>query len=326
VDARAVAETLGIPFYVLDMEEEFRREVIAPFAAAYRAGRTPVPCADCNAGPKFRHLLARARDLGVERLATGHYARIACDPRSGGRRLLAATDRRRDQSYFLHALTQDQLDRLVFPVGDRTKIEVRALAAARGLPNAAKPDSQDLCFVPDGGYLAIVRREGDAGPAGEIVSTAGESLGRHDGIAAFTIGQRRGLGLSSHRSWYVVDIDPENGRVTVGGAHEQARATLCADGVSWIAGAPPGASFAATARIRSSHAGAPCRVRTLHGDRIAVRFDAPQRAVTPGQAVVLYDGDAVLGGGTIARPARPRARRFDSRANAMLESRAEGRA
>jgi tRNA-specific 2-thiouridylase len=326
VDARAAAEALGIPFYVLNMEEEFHRDVIAPFAAAYRAGRTPVPCADCNAGPKFRHLLEAAQALGAGRLATGHYARIDRDGRSGRLRLLAAADRRRDQSYFLHALRQEQLERLLFPVGDLTKSAVRALALARGLPNAAKPDSQDLCFVPDGGYLAIVRREGSAGPAGEIVSTSGERLGRHEGIAAFTIGQRRGLGLADHRPWYVVDIDPGSGRVTVGAAGEQVRATLVAEGMSWVAGAPPGVSFAATARIRSSHAGAACRARVLDGDRIAVRFEEAQRAVTPGQAMVLYAGDEVLGGGTITRSARHAARRFDSRANPMLESRAEGRA
>jgi tRNA-specific 2-thiouridylase len=326
VDARAAADAIGIPFYVLNMEEEFRRDVIAPFAAAYRAGRTPVPCADCNAGPKFRHLLERAGALGAGHLATGHYARIDRDGRTGALRLLAAADRRRDQSYFLHALRQEQLERLVFPVGDLTKSAVRALALARGLPNAAKPDSQDLCFVPDGGYLAIVRREGSAGPAGEIVSTSGERLGRHEGIAGFTIGQRHGLGLADHRAWYVVDIDPDSGRVTVGAADEQARATLVAGSMSWVAGAPPGVSFAATARIRSSHAGAACRVRVLDGDRIAVRFEAAQRAVTPGQAVVLYAGDEVLGGGTIARSVRRAVRDFDSRANAMLESRAEGRA
>ena len=327
LDARGAAARLGIPFYVVNFERQFDEEVLAPFAAAYRAGRTPVPCADCNRGPKFRHLLERALALGAARLATGHYARTGVDAATGRRLLLRAADRRRDQSYFLFDLTQEQLARVEFPIGARTKTEVRAAAAAAGLPNADKPDSQDLCFVGDGAtYLDIVRRKGgDAGPTGEIVDTGGRRLGRHEGLAAFTIGQRRGLGVTSAHPLYVVDLDPESGRVTVGGERDQYRRDLVATGFSWVSIEAPPAPRRASARIRSTHGGADCDVAPLGGGAWAIRFDEPQRAITPGQAVVLYDGEVVLGGGTITRQGASRAR-FDSVPNAMLESRLGGRA
>ncbi|HUD72848.1 MAG TPA: tRNA 2-thiouridine(34) synthase MnmA [Dongiaceae bacterium] len=319
-DARHAADRIGIPFYVIDMQSEFREEVVAPFAAAYRAGRTPVPCIACNSGPKFRHLMRRARSLGADRLATGHYARIARDPRTGRFALLRARDPARDQSYFLFEMTQEQLSRTEFPVGDLPKPEVRRLAADRGLPNAAKPDSQDICFVPDGRYQAIVRRESTAPePGGEIVTTDGRVVGRHDGLSGFTVGQRRGLGALGGRPHYVVALEAASRRVVVGVEAEQYAGGLVAASVNWVSVAPPDRPIRALARIRSAHAGAPATVLACGGDRIEVRFDAPQRAVAPGQAVVLYDDDRVLGGGFIEAS-------IDTPRSAMLQSGAEARA
>jgi tRNA-specific 2-thiouridylase len=304
LDARKVADRLGIPFYVVDMEAEFRADVIVPFVEAYRAGRTPVPCVACNSGPKFRHLLARAAVLGAEELATGHYARLGRDPVSGRQQLRRAADRSRDQSYFLFELSQEQLARARFPVGGMTKDEVRALAAARALPTAHKPDSQDICFVPGGRYVDVVRRvSGDGGEAGDIVTRDGRVLGRHAGIAAFTVGQRRGLGVSSDRPLYVVGIDAAARRVIVGGVEEQYGSELVAVGANWISIPEPRRPLTALAKIRSGHEGAEAEVLPLPGGRFHLRFREPQRAIAPGQVVVLYDGDLVLGGGFIAEAA-----------------------
>jgi tRNA-specific 2-thiouridylase len=286
---------------VVDMEAEFRADVIVPFVEAYRSGRTPVPCVACNSGPKFRHLLARAAMLGADRLATGHYARLGRDPVSGRQQLRRAADLSRDQSYFLFELSQEQLARAQFPVGGMSKDEVRALAAERALPTAHKPDSQDICFVPGGRYVDVVRREsGDSEQPGEVVTLDGRVLGRHAGIAAFTVGQRRGLGVASDRPLYVVGIDAASRRVIVGGIEEQYGSDLVAHGANWISIPEPRRPMTALARIRSGHEGAEADVVPLPGRRFRLRFRRPQRAIAPGQVVVLYDGELVLGGGFIA--------------------------
>jgi tRNA-specific 2-thiouridylase len=330
LDARAAADRLGMPYYVLNMEEEFRRDVIDDFLSEYRSGRTPVPCAHCNTGPKFSHLMSRALELGAERIATGHYARLSVDPSTGRRRLMRARDLSKDQSYFLFGLSQEQLSRAAFPVGDLLKEEVRALARAHGLPNADKPESQDICFVPDGRYTEFVRREaGDAGRAGDIVDTAGRTLGRHSGLAGYTVGQRRGLGIASSRPMYVVAIDAARGRVVVGEEAEQYHAGLVAARANWVSIPEPPEPFRAVARIRSSHPGSPARVEPLPEKRFRLRFDEPQRAIAPGQAVVLYEGDLLLGGGFIAevlRGARATPAAIDSPREGVLHSTRQERA
>ena len=290
-DARAVCDKLGIAHYVFDHETSFRAQVIDDFADEYLAGRTPIPCVKCNMGPKFTDLFAMARDLGADALATGHYVRRVMG--EAGAELHRAADPARDQSYFLFATTQAQLDYLRFPLGDLPKPRVRELAAELGLGVAAKPDSQDICFVPDGDYASLVKKlrpEADAG--GEIVDEGGRVLGRHRGLIHFTVGQRRGLEIGgTPEPLYVVRLEPETRRVVVGPRTALAVGAARLSGVNWLGGGLRGPR---TAKVRSLAKPVPA---LLADDRLL--FDAPEYGVAPGQAAVLYAGDRVLGGGWI---------------------------
>jgi tRNA-specific 2-thiouridylase len=295
-DARAAARALGIPFYVADLEEHFGRAVVDRFVDDYVEGRTPNPCVACNHEVKFRWLLARARALGA-RLATGHYARI--EPRAG-RLALLASPTAKDQSYFLYGLSQDALRDVLFPVGGLEKGEVRRLAREAGLPVAEKPESQEICFVTrgDAAEFVALRAPGRL-RAGEVVSTSGEVLARHDGVHRFTVGQRRGLGLGGGPPRYVTALDARSGRVTVGSAAEASRDRFRVDEVRWVAGGAPAGAVAARVRVRHGHGGERGEVRPLDGGA-EVRLAAPVRGVAPGQAAVFYDGDEVVGGGRIS--------------------------
>jgi tRNA-specific 2-thiouridylase len=301
-DARRVARTLGIPYYLLDMEREFDRAVIGRFTDEYRRGRTPVPCVACNTDLKFGSLLARARAWDAAAVATGHYARITCDARTGRYRLWRSRDARKDQSDFLWPLTQEQLAAARFPVGELTKDEVRAHARRLGLATADKPESQDICFIPDDDYRGFLRRRDPAMfRPGPIVDRAGAVVGSHAGIADFTVGQRKGLGAGTGARRYVLEVSPEDNSVVVGSARELERDRLVATDVNFIACEPPVDPLRVEARIRHAHTPAPATVRVLADRTAEVVFDTPQRAVTPGQSVVWYQGDLVIGGGVISR-------------------------
>jgi tRNA-specific 2-thiouridylase len=298
-DARRVAAALGVPHYLLNFERQFDEHVVSNFVREYVGGRTPIPCVRCNSDLKFATLVARARALGAEAVATGHYARVDRDA-SGVCRLRRGVDGSRDQSYFHFSLDQAQLAQAVFPVGALSKREVRELARRRGLPTADKTESREICFVPDRDYAGLIeRRAPEATRRGLITDAEGRVLGRHDGVHRFTVGQRKGLGLSSREPLYVTAIDAAQARLVVGTRRALERRSLTASGVNWIDGAPPADGRRVTAQIRYRHQEAPARVRAIGDGRAEVLFDAPQTAVTPGQAVVFYDGDEVLGGGWI---------------------------
>jgi tRNA-specific 2-thiouridylase len=303
-DARRVARALGIPYYLLNMEEEFDLKVIGPFATAYAEGRTPVPCVACNSHLKFGSLLGRARAWDAGAVATGHYARVEHDPASGRHLLLRAKDAAKDQTDFLWPLRQAQLAAARFPVGGLTKGEVRDHARRLGLATADKPESQEICFVPDDDYRGFLRRR-DPGlfQPGPIVDRDGRRLGTHAGIAAYTVGQKRGLGLATGRPLYVVDVDPQLNTLRVGEVGELDRPRLVATAVNFIACEPPAAPLRVEAKVRHGHRPAPATVHALGEDTAVVVFDAPQRALSPGQSVVFYSGDVVIGGGVIARAA-----------------------
>lgn len=299
-DARSVAYGLGMKFYVFNETERFARDVMDRFVAEYCAGRTPNPCIDCNRCLKFGALLERALLLGYDYLATGHYARVKLDEASGKYRLLRGRDRSKDQSYVLYQLGQHQLAHLLLPVGEYDKPSIRRSARQAGLINADKSDSQDICFVPDGDYTRFLQEYGGVKMIpGDFVDRAGHVLGRHKGLPCYTTGQRKGLGVSAGKHVYVLRKNAQDNTILLGDNEELFTSVLTADRVNWISGDIPASPLRVTAKTRYSQTEAAATVHPLPDGRIRVAFDVPQRAITAGQAVVLYDGEQVLGGGTI---------------------------
>ena len=299
-DARSVAYSLGMKFYVFNETERFARDVMDRFVSEYCAGRTPNPCIDCNRCLKFGALLERALLLGYDYLATGHYARVKLDEASGKYRLLRGRDRSKDQSYVLYQLGQHQLAHLLLPVGEYDKPSIRRSARQAGLINADKSDSQDICFVPDGDYTRFLQEYGGVKMTpGDFVDQAGHVLGRHKGLPCYTTGQRKGLGISAGKHVYVLRKNAQDNTILLGDNEELFTSVLTADRVNWISGETPASPLRVTAKPRYSQTEAAATVHPLPDGRIRVEFDVPQRAITAGQAVVLYDGEQVLGGGTI---------------------------
>lgn len=304
-DARRAAAAIGIPHYIMNFERQFDEHVVANFVQEYVNGRTPIPCSHCNSDLKFSTLLERAESFNAESLATGHYARVELDASRQRYVLKRGVDPTRDQSYFLFSLTQAQLAHASFPVGHLEKADVRAYARERGLLVADKPDSREICFIPDGDYASFVEKKTNGSAAregaGVLVNASGEVVGHHSGIHRFTIGQRKGLGISAPIPLYVVDINAQTNAVTVGSRQELEKTTAMVGKVNWISGVAPSGPIAVTAQIRYKHAAAPATVTALADRGARLRFETPQPAITPGQAAVFYQGDEVIGGGWIDR-------------------------
>jgi tRNA-specific 2-thiouridylase len=304
-DARRVAETIGIPYYVVNHEERFERDVVRPFVEQYLSGRTPIPCSLCNNHLKFDQLLLVAQQIGADTLATGHYARVEFDEQRGRWLLRRPTDVSKDQTYFLFGLTQEQLSRTIFPLGEMTKPQVRELARTHGLALAEKPDSQEICFVPGGDYKkfldAYLAEQGESFPetAGEMVTTDGRVIGEHGGIHNFTVGQRKGLGVATGSPLYVLQIKGDSKQVVVGDQENLYSRTLRARRVNLISVGDLVEPMRVTVKIRHRHEPAPATIQKAGDDEILVTFDEPQRAITPGQAAVFYDDNLVVGGGWI---------------------------
>jgi tRNA-specific 2-thiouridylase len=304
-DAKRVAQHLNFPHYVVNFERQFEDRVVRPFVSDYLSGRTPIACTNCNNDVKFEPLLRMARQIGAERLATGHYARIRRDEICGRWQLLRALDETKDQSYFLWGLTQEQLSMSEFPLGELTKEEVRELARRVNLPVAEKPESMELCFVPTGNYVHFIQAyTREAGISlnqkdGEIVTEDGAVIGRHHGVHNFTIGQRKGLGFAAGKPLYVLSIDPEKNRVVVGDDDALRTTSFEVVGTNWVSIAEPAAPRKASVKIRHKHEPAAATIEATGKNSARITFEVPQRAVTPGQAAVLYDDDVVLGGGWI---------------------------
>jgi tRNA-specific 2-thiouridylase len=310
-DARRVAESLGFPFYVLNLEKDFERDVVEPFVASYLSGETPIPCVACNSRLKFASLDRMAISLGCDKVATGHFARVEYDEAADRYRLFRGRNHWKDQSYFLWELTQDQLSRAYFPLGEMLKSEVRDIARGANLYTAEKQESQEICFVPDGKYAEFIDRyldhenRADEMPAaGEIINIAGETVGAHSGIHRYTIGQRRGLGIANEKPLYVVQIERAKNQIIVGEADELESKEFRARGVNWVAFDEPTEPVRAQVKVRYRHDPAPATIFALPDAHARIVFDEPQRAITPGQATIFYDideADEVVGGGWIVR-------------------------
>ncbi len=301
-DARAVSHKLDIPYYLVDDSAEFQRQVIQYFADEYKSGRTPNPCVVCNEKLKFGTLISRARKLGAEKIATGHFARVAFDAASGRHLLKRGRDPRKDQSYFLFSLRQEQLARVLFPLGELTKNDTREIARDCQLKTADKEESMEICFVPDKDYGRFLEEARLAKRhRGDIVDGEGRKLGEHDGIEFYTIGQRKGLGIAAGKPLYVIDLDPERNRVVVGDESKLAADEFVVERCNWIPFAEPPESVEVTAKIRYNHAGTPATVWPAADGSARVNLSTPQRAITPGQACVFYRDDLVVGGGWIRK-------------------------